>query len=1348
MTAQSSRRFMMRFVVCEEAALIRTEFTHEDYAPPPGLVTFRGKYPGANPGAKPIQWSPAVRALTGYLVRCAAWSRRELQEVPNKDSPCDHNGSASAKYPCLKGVRPSAASSVLDALNAKTNWICDMFGFDSEGTPNLRRLLSCSNTATRPGEDIILRLNEKRLCPCRLQVEVGSDQVNEPQALDNLAELIDRTCRPKGSRSGFRITLKGDLDKFLQKHGPEKLRIFLAELGVRDVQVIRVESGSVKLTLSLPEDQAERLFWLADSGALDRFGLLGFQYVLLEHEVAATIPGFDLEGCHSYLVQRARFLLGDPRVPAGLDAEELASETLRSYGTAETALSHDVTRAEQLACLEKIQDRLLVDSLQTWNVPPGEVHSPQQEPDPWQAATKVPTSGESSGAETPPVEGTRPRSGIGQLPAGQAPDPPTADLVPAGDTAPPNLPGYEVLKPPIGERWPKMGGMGVVWRVRDLQFKRLLAVKVMRAESADARWVRLFLREARITAQLAHPSIVPVHSMGRLADGRPYYTMKLVEGKTLAEILQAEPDVASRRTELLQVFARVCEALAFAHRKGVIHLDLKPSNVMVGAHREVQVMDWGLAKVLDESDEQLGAREALARVHEALAFAYKQGVIHRDLKPSNVLPGAHGDVLVTDWGLAKLLDKGDDQPGVAGTWPYMSREQANGRIEEVDRRTDVFGLGAMLCAILTGKPPYVGPAPEEVKRQACEADLAGAYAELGKCGADAELIALARACLSAEPNDRPPDASAVEVRLTGYLASVQERLHQAKVAEAEARARAKEEERTRRLAEEKADAEQRARKLAEENEKQAKDAWRRMLRLMAGLGCALLALVAASLFAWWARDAKEAAERDRLAVQQAREAEKRQNAIDRALTDAMSGDLDAAGKAIAEAEQAGASTGQVHMLRGQIALHRGQSGEAIRHLEEAVRLLPESVAARGMLAAAHASDGNWELYDKALREIAQLTPVTPEDFLFKGYAEAYLEPEPGLQTIKQAFDRRPMMSIALLLRAEVRAMVAQDTDDLDEAEGAVQDAKYAKELLHDNPTALWVSLEAHLAKAGVHEHRAALHQRRAELDQRRAELDQRRAELELAGKDANALKAHTALPEAVVYRWTYFREVGREEEVLDELRLASEKTDHVYVTFCCALTLYRRGRPGDFEEALRVLERRPRTYNNHLLPFVLAEHDYPDKHGWPARARKASEDYAASAQDGLAIMDTQRVLCLLGKKGDAVEASKALLKREDLFYTLRREPILRCVRYNAGELSADELLRLAGRSQYDQCLAHYYIAMTKLAEGDREGAKEHLDKAVKTRAWGWGEYDMSWVFLSRLEKDPTWPPWIPKEPGR
>jgi hypothetical protein len=123
-------------------------------------------------------------------------------------------------------------------------------------------------------------------------------------------------------------------------------------------------------------------------------------------------------------------------------------------------------------------------------------------------------------------------------------------------------------------------------------------------------------------------------------------------------------------------------------------------------------------------------------------------------------------------------------------------------------------------------------------------------------------------------------------------------------------------------------------------------------------------------------------------------------------------------------------------------------------------------------------------------------------------------------------------------------------------------------------------------------------------------------------------------------------------------------------------------------------------------------------------------------------MYSQTVLYLLGRKEDAVKASKALLKHPERFSELRREPILRCLRYQAGELSADKLLKEAGRSQWDQCLAHYSVAMTKLAEGDREGAQEHFDKVVKTRAFGWGAYQRSWVFLARLKNDPTWPPWI------
>src|SRR5262249_27608849 len=163
-------------------------------------------------------------------------------------------------------------------------------------------LLLRGNTEARPGQPVVLRLNERHLCPCNLQVMVGENLVNEPQALDGLAEEIARTWHPNG-RSRIEVTLKGELGEFLAKEGVEKLLRFLAEHEVPDVEVVKVQSGSVKLTLTVPEDQAEQFFRLANAGALDQFGLLGLKYVPQEHEALVTIPGLDLEGYHGYLVQ-------------------------------------------------------------------------------------------------------------------------------------------------------------------------------------------------------------------------------------------------------------------------------------------------------------------------------------------------------------------------------------------------------------------------------------------------------------------------------------------------------------------------------------------------------------------------------------------------------------------------------------------------------------------------------------------------------------------------------------------------------------------------------------------------------------------------------------------------------------------------------------------------------------------------------------------------------------------------------------------------------------------------------------------------------------------------------------
>jgi serine/threonine-protein kinase len=327
---------------------------------------------------------------------------------------------------------------------------------------------------------------------------------------------------------------------------------------------------------------------------------------------------------------------------------------------------------------------------------------------------------------------------------------------------PPSWAGYEIREE-LGR-----GGMGVVLVCRDNPLGRDLAVKVLHPEHlGNPVAERRFREEAQITGQLQHPGVVPVHQVGRLADGRPYFTMKLVRGQTLAALLAARAEPGQDRPRFLAVFRQVCQTLAYAHDRRVVHRDLKPSNVMVGAFDEVQVMDWGLAKALAQKDE-------VGRTKEEQDSSAPSSL----LDPSS-FSGTHTGA-------------------VLGTPAYMAPEQARGEVGRVDERCDVFGLGAMLCEILTGQPPYTGATVEEIFREAQQGDLGAARARLEGCGADAELVRLAQRCLAADPADRPGDAGEVARAVTAHLASVQERLRQAELERAAAQARARAERKARR----------------------------------------------------------------------------------------------------------------------------------------------------------------------------------------------------------------------------------------------------------------------------------------------------------------------------------------------------------------------------------------------------------------------------------------------------------------------------------------------------------------------------------------------------------------------
>ena len=265
------------------------------------------------------------------------------------------------------------------------------------------------------------------------------------------------------------------------------------------------------------------------------------------------------------------------------------------------------------------------------------------------------------------------------------------------------------------------GGMGIVYTAHDETLRRRVALKVLDITGSNGDLANRLIREARVLAALEHPGIVPVHDVGTLSDGRVFYTMKFVEGQRLDKYIESIASFPDR----LRIFLRICDAVAFAHARGVLHRDLKPANIMVGSFGEVLVMDWGLAKIL--RGQSTGG----------VSDADPEATIFEKPDQTDIAGNATEISVVTGHGT------------VMGTPGYMSPEQERGDVERLDARSDIYSLGALLRFLLTGHPDA---APASVGSRL-----------------DKSLMAICAKATAAEPAERYPNVQEMTLDVSRYL---------------------------------------------------------------------------------------------------------------------------------------------------------------------------------------------------------------------------------------------------------------------------------------------------------------------------------------------------------------------------------------------------------------------------------------------------------------------------------------------------------------------------------------------------------------------------------------------------
>ena len=656
----------------------------------------------------------------------------------------------------------------------------------------------------------------------------------------------------------------------------------------------------------------------------------------------------------------------------------------------------------------------------------------------------------------------------------------------------------------------------------------------------------------------------------------------------------------------------------------------------------------------------------LAEVAWALSYAHGRGVIHRDIKPSNLLQTPNGPMRIGDFGLVRVTD----ETGVTlteeilGSPAYMSPEQASGRFA-VDGRSDLYSLGVTLYELTTHHRPFEGVRREELLMHILHKSPLPPSRWSKQIPYDLETICLH--AIEKDRNARYQTASEIAIDLERFCAgkpiaarrpSISARLQH----------------------------------------------WARQRPALSLFIVAVFVLVTSG--GYFVHRTRRYALELQL-----------QDAVGEALQANMSGDSNVASLGMEQVAQLDPRSGWVPFLKGHLAFQRGDYDAAVEHLQQAEPLLPDSMAPRALLAAAYVGAGWWERYEDLLDDLEKATPKSAEDFMFRGLAESYLDPQRARKSLDEAIQRRGLAA-AYVMRGEVCGHLAMDTGSSEDAEDAVQDSLVACVMLPNHPAALLGRLFTQQVASNVYEGLQ--------------KFDRAQSLLSSAEADASALEPYSHLPSVAQSRAWFYLYHYREEEAFDILKKAVARSGNSRIAYRYALLLYRRGR---FAEGFSLLDQRPqRSHNEELLRLALLME-------LPGGRSRVRNDYAkVSAEDGLASVFQPAILLMLGDSVAArSEYKKLQIERLRRLPPLRRSAYERLIQFHCGLATEEDLLDAARTSLWDQCEFHFFIGLTWLANGNRHEAAQHFREAVATRCYGFLACDWSQAFLIRMDEDEEWP---------